>query len=105
MLNSIDININPIDYVTYKEKEVTIDNITAPISKVEKIDDKLYIVTRRFDSRDTSEILPPIRKEVTLNKLKSERAFVIDYLDKLNILIEDLENLKVDGNNNLKRSF
>lgn len=93
MLNNINININPIEYVKYKEKEVTIDNTTSPVAKVEKINNKLYVKIRRFDTRDRSELSSPITKEVSLHKLNIEKAFCTDYLNKLNILIKDLEEI------------
>jgi len=91
------INIDPIKYVENKNTNITINDKTDPVSKVVKEDNKLIVETRRFSSRDRSE-LSSMKEEVTLQELNDERDEVLNYLEKLDILIADMNEIDEDIN-------
>lgn len=82
------LNINPINYV--ESKEVFIGE--SSLSSIKKIDNKILLKTRKFSSKDGSE-LSPTNEEITLEQLNNEKIEIINYLEKLNILIKDIENI------------
>ena len=85
------LNIDPVRYVENKETNITIGLDTLPAAKVENIDGKLLVRTRRFSSRDRSE-LSTMDEEITLDQLNEERAFIVLYLKDLDELITDVTN-------------
>jgi len=91
------INIDPIKYVENKNTNITINDKTDPVSKVVKEDNKLIVETRRFSARDRSE-LSSMKEEVTLQELNDERDEVLNYLEKLDILIADMNEIDEDIN-------
>ncbi len=93
---NFNINVDPRQYVIDKKTNLTIDNKTNPLTKVEKIDNNIYVTTRRFSHRDRSEI-NPMKEKITLKELNNEKNQVLDYLNNLNILINDVVKLNNIG--------